>query len=328
MKLLNRSMAVSFATLAIAGASAAPPLLELVSTIPMRGVKGRIDHFSANPKDHRIFVAALGNDTVEVVDTERRQRGSIPGLGEPQGVLYLADSNRLFVANGGADRVDIVDAASLSVLKRIDGLDDADNVRYDAVSRKVFVGYGKGALRIIDPASGESRGDIPLPGHPESFQLEQGGNRAFVNVPSARSVVVVDRVKRETLAKWDLAGASANFPMALDETGRRLFVGTRSPATLLVFDIDSGKIVARLSIGNDTDDVFFDSERKRLYAICGEGRIDVIRQETADRYSLEGSMDTARGARTGLFVPEEHRLYVAAPASGASPARILVYRGP
>jgi hypothetical protein len=97
---------------------------------------------------------------------------------------------------------------------------------------------------------------------------------------------------------------------------------------LLVYDIDSGKIVARLSIGKDTDDVFFDSERKRLYVICGEGRIDVIRQETADRYALEGSMETAPRARTGLFVPEERTLYVAAPASGASPARILVYRVP
>jgi hypothetical protein len=116
--------------------------------------------------------------------------------------------------------------------------------------------------------------------------------------------------------------------MALDEKGRRLFVGARSPATLLVYDIDSGKVVARLSIGKDTDDLFFDAERKRLYVICGEGKVDVIRQETPDRYVVEGSIDTAPGARTGLFVPEERTLYVAAPASRASPARVLVYRVP
>lgn len=321
-------LAVAAAALAMADGRAAQPLPELVSTIPMPGVKGRIDHFSASPMEHRIFVAALGNDTVEVLDTQRLQRVSIPGLRGPQGVLYLAEYHRLFIANGGADRVDIVDAASLKVIRRIGHLEDADNVRYDAASRKVFVGYGSGALRAIDPATGESGADIRLPGHPESFQLEQAGDRVFVNVPSARSVVVVDRVKRETLARWDTAGASANFPMALDEKGRRLFVGARSPATLLVYDIDSGKAVARLSIGEDADDVYFDAERKRLYVICGEGRIDVIREEGPDRYVAEGSIDTAPRARTGLFVPEERRLYVAAPASGKSPARVLVYRVP
>ena len=221
-----------------------------------------------------------------------------------------------------------MDAASLTMLERIEDMDDADNVRYDAASRKVFVGYGRGALRIIDSTSGESGGDIPLPGHPESFQLERGGNRVFVNVPSVRSVVTVDRVKRVTLARWDTPGVSGNFPMALDEKGRRLFVGARSPAKLLVYDIDSGKVVGRLSIGKDADDLFFDAERKRLYVICGEGKVDVIRQETPDRYVLEGSIDTAPRARTGLFVPEERTLYVAAPASGASPARVLVYRVP
>jgi len=324
---LPRMLAVSFA-LTIVGASAALPLLELVSTIPMPGVKGRIDHFSADPRGHRVFVAALGNDTVEVLDTRSNQRKSIEGLGEPQGVLYLPDSNRLFIANGGGDRVDIVDAASLTVLKRIGDLADADNVRYDSKSRKVLVGYGKGALRILDPASGESGGDIPLPGHPESFQLESGGTRAFVNVPSARSVVVVDRVKREVIAKWETPGASGNFPMAIDEKGGRLFVGARSPAVLLVYDMASGKVVARIPIGKDTDDLFFDAERQRIYVICGEGKVDVIRQEAPDRYVPEGSIETASGARTGLFVPEERALYVAAPASFASPARMLVYRVP
>lgn len=328
MSFLHHCLAACFAAMVAVDASGAQPLLELVSTIPMPGVKGRIDHFSSDPKDHRIFIAALGNDTVEVLDTQRWQRGSIPGMSEPQGVFYVADSSRLFIANGRGNRVDIVDATSLAVLKRIEGMDDADNVRYEPGSRKVFVGYGKGALRILDPASGESGGDIPLPGHPEAFQLEQAGNRVFVNVPSARSVVVVDREKRETLAKWETPGVSENFPMALDEKGHRLFVGARSPAMLLVYDTGAGKVVARIPIGRDTDDLFFDAEHKRIYAICGEGRIDVIRQEAADRYVTEGSINTAPRARTGLFVPEEGKLYVAAPASLTSPARVLVYRVP
>jgi DNA-binding beta-propeller fold protein YncE len=181
-------------------------------------------------------------------------------------------------------------------------------------------------LRLIEPATEEVSADIKLPGHPESFQLEEAGSRIFVNVPTANQVTVVDRVKRAVIGKWDTAGAAQNFPMALDETSQRLYVGARRPALLLVYDTGTGKVVARLPIGEDTDDIFFDPARKRVYVICGGGRIDIFSQETPDRYSLAGSVPTAPRARTGLFVPGTGRLYVAAPAAGESPARVLVYR--
>jgi hypothetical protein len=172
----------------------------------------------------------------------------------------------------------------------------------------------------------EPAGDIRLAGHPESFQLESTGTRAFVNVPTAEHVAVVDRVKGEVIATWPLSRAGRNFPMALDEQDKRLFVGARSPAVLLVYDTDSGNTVARMSIGGDTDDLFFDAERKRLYVICGEGRIDVVRQDGADRYTHQASIKTAPRARTGLFVPEMAKLFVAAPTAGSLPARVLVYQ--
>jgi len=301
--------------------------LELVATIPMTSVKGRIDHLAIDLKGHRLFVAALGNDTLEVLDVERNaHHKSLGGFAEPQGVLYLPQSNRLVVTNGSSDRVDILDAASFALIKRIRKLDDPDNVRYDAAQDKVVVGYGDGALKVLDAGSGEPAGDIRLSGHPESFQLERDGPRIFVNVPDARHVAVVDRARREVSTTWEVPGARANFPMTLDEAGRRLFVGARSPALMLVYDTDSGKVVAKVPIGGDTDDIFFDAERKRVYVICGEGRVDVFRQDGADQYSKAGSIKTALHARTGLFVPEQARLYVAAPALDNTAARILVYR--
>jgi hypothetical protein len=116
------------------------------------------------------------------------------------------------------------------------------------------------------------------------------------------------------------------FRWALDEETRRLFVGTRSPAMMLVYDIDSGRVVAKLPIGGDTDDIFVDSERKRVYVICGEGRVDIFRAEGRDQYVSEGSIQTAPRARTGLFVLENGTLYIAAPATGTESARVLVYR--
>lgn len=307
-------------------AAAQSMLPKPVADIAIPGAKGRIDHFGVDSRRHLLYVAALGNDTLEVLDTEARKRvRSLDGFGEPQGILHVAETNRVFVANGGKNRVDILDAKSLVLLGHVNGLDDADNVRYDDAARRVYVGYGSGALRALDATTGASAGDIPLPGHPESFQLEKKGPRIFVNVPTAGRVSVVDRTKRSVIAGWSVP-AAANFPMALDEAGRRLFVGTRAPALLLVYDIDSGRIVARYPIGGDTDDVFYSPMRKRVYVVCGEGRIDVLRQDDPDHYAFEGSVATAPRARTGLLVPEDDALYVAAPASGTSPARVLAYR--
>jgi hypothetical protein len=302
-----------------AAVSPAADRLEPIATIEMPGVKGRIDHFAFDGAHRRLFVAALGNDTVEVLDIgQNRRERSVRGFHEPQGIGYIGSENRLYVANAGGG-VDVLDATSFSRVKHVQALDDADNVRYDARAGTVFVGYGSGALRMLDAKNGE----IALAGHPESFQLESNGPRIFVNVPTARHVAVVDRVKRAVVATWPVP-AKANFPMALDEQGRRLFVGARSPALMLVYDIDKGSVVARAQIGGDTDDLFFDARRKLVYVVCGEGRVDVLGQQ-GDKYVLEQSVKTAPRARTGLFVAEENRLYVAAPATGRSPARVLVF---
>src|SRR5256885_2384245 len=280
MKAKRKLILVAFLSLVLPVGLQAADVLGPAEIIDLPSVKGRIDNFGVDLKQQRLFVAALGNNTLEVVDVKsgRRER-SLAGFGEPQGVLYLPEFNRIYVANGSANRVDILDGTSLARIKSVAGLDDADNVRYDSGARTVYVGYGKGALRALDPATGDSSGDIRLAGHPESFQLETRGTRIFVNVPTAHHIAVVDRAKRAVVATWDVPGVQSNSPMSLDGGGRRLFVGARRPAVLLVYDIDSGKVVAKQPIGEDTDDIFFDPQRRRLYVICGQGRIDIVRRE-------------------------------------------------
>src|SRR6266571_5288419 len=228
MKAKRKLILVPFLSLVLPAGLQAADVLEPAATIALPSVKGRIDHFGVDLKQRRLFIAALGNDTLEVVDVRsgRRER-SLDGFGEPQGVLYLPEFNRIYVANGSANRVDILDGTSLARIKSVERLDDADNVRYDAGARKVYVGYGRGALRALDPTTGDSAGDIRLAGHPESFQLETRGTRIFVNVPAARHVAVVDRKKRAVVATWGVPGAESNYPMALDESGRRIRIVTR-----------------------------------------------------------------------------------------------------
>ncbi len=301
--------------------------LKLVQIIPLAGVKGRFDHFAVDVKAQRLFVAALGNNTVEVIDLAAGKRAhSVTGLQKPQGVLFLLELDQLCVAGGGDGTVKSFDAANYKLLRTITALDDADNLRAASDGVTVFVGYGYGALAVIAAKSGEMTGETKLKGHPESFQLERKGKRVFVNVPDAGQIAVVDREKRSVAATWPMGKFGANFPMALDEGTGRLFVGCRKPPRLVVLNSSDGRLVADLAISGDTDDLFYDAKRKRLYISCGEGLVDVVEQISADHYQTLEHVTTAGGARTSFYSPELDRYYVAVPERGNQQAQVRVFQ--
>ena len=304
--------------------TAAP--LRLVQTIPLPGVEGRIDHMAVDLRRGRLYVASLENGTVEVIDfrTGKRLR-SLGGLHEPQGVGVDAASGRVFVAGGGSGTVEVYDGDTLRHVQSVTVGGDADDVRVDNATHTVFVGYGSGGIAILDARSGKHLDNISLAGHPEGFALERRGPRVFVNVPSAGRIAVADRRTSAVVAGWPNSEAQSNFSMALDDAHHRLFVGCRRPARLLVYDTASGKVVTSVAIAGDTDDVFYDDAAKRLYISCGAGSVDVLRQADADHYVRVGSVPTATGARTSLFVPEFGRLYLAVPHRGGQRAAIQVF---
>ena len=307
-------------------ALAAHAQLRLAQTIPLAGVEGRIDHLAADASGGRLFVAALGHGTMEVIDLSAgRPVRSLRGFAEPQGIAWLPDLGRLYVASGGDGRCAIFDGALAPAGEAAFGA-DADNVRYDPSAKRVWVGYGEGALGEVDATAGKRLGNVPLAAHPESFQLERHGARIFVNVPKAGHVAVVDRRRREVTARWATPGAAANYPMALDEEHGRLLVGCRKPPQVLVYDTANGQVTARFGCPGDTDDLFYDAARRRVYVSGGEGTVGVFRQAAADRYEPLDTVRTAAGARTSLFVPALGRLYVAVPHRGAQGAAILVYQ--
>jgi DNA-binding beta-propeller fold protein YncE len=290
-------------TVATLGVAQSNEPLRLEKTIPLPNVQGRIDHMSIDVKNQRLFMAALGNNTVEVIDIEHGKRiHSISGLREPQGVLYLADLNRLYVANGDDGTLRIFDGSSYEPIKSIKLGDDADNIRFDAEKKHVYVGYGSGALAVMNE-DGTKVAEIKLDAHPESFQLERNGPRLFVNLPKSRKVAVVDRTTASVIAKWGTDGAFSNYPMALDEKNHRLFIVCRLPARLVILDTNTGTAIDKLPVIGDSDDVFYDSARKRIYATGGEGGISVYEQEDADHYQEIAKLPTVKGARTSFFSP-------------------------
>ncbi len=301
--------------------------LKLKQTIPLSGVEGRIDHFAFDPAGERLFVCALGNNTVEVLDLHKGQRiHSITSLGAPQGIAYIPELDRIFVANDKGGICKIYDGKSFQPVGELNFKDDADNIRYDEATKKIYIGFGSGGIAIISAPDGKQIGSIKLSAHPEAFALEKQGKRIFVNVPDARHVAVIDREKGEVINKWGTDLALANFPMALDEANHRLFVGCRLPSRLVVLNTDSGDVVAKIDISGDSDDVFYDNKRHRIYAICGSGKIDIIEQTNPKTYKALTKVDTANGARTGLFVPERDTLFVAVPHRGSQHAEIRCYR--
>src|SRR5258705_13787303 len=307
------------------GQSAPSEPLDLEAKIPMADVQGRIDLLSIDVKGQRLFVAALGNNSLEVVDLkENKLIHTINRLAEPQGIAYIPSSNRLVVANGKGGSVRAFDAATWKMLKSIPYGEDADYLRLDPGSGHIWVGYGGGALGEFDQ-EGTKLGEIKLDAHPESFQLEKTGSRIFVNLPGSRKVAVVDRKTGSVSESWGTAGPLANYPMALDERDHRLFVVTRLPARLIVLDTDQGKRVASLPAIGDCDDVFYDERRHRIYAIGGEGGISVFQQRDANHYEELGRIKTVSGARTGFFSAELDKLYVAVRKHESQSAEIRVY---
>ena len=290
--------------LAICGRLAAEPTgpLVLERTIPLKGVSGRIDHLAIDLGRKRLFVAELGNGTIDVVDIAagvavRRMEG----FKEPQGLVYAPAADVLAVASAGDGSVRLFHGSELSPSGTVNLGDDADNIRLDALTGNLIVGYGDGALAIINPGRASLRERILLRAHPEGFQIDAERQRAYVNVPDAGQIAVVDLHAGRQTTSWHVPdGLRANFPMALDTDRARAAVAFRKPPRLVVFDVDSGKPIGSFATCGDADDVFFDARRRRVYVSCGEGDVDVWQQD-GPSYRQIGLVRTAPGARTSLF---------------------------
>jgi len=301
----------------------APLVLE--AKIPLGDVYGRIDHMAFDAAHQRLFVAELGNDSVGVVDVKAGKTvKTIPRLREPQGVGYLGSTDTLYVASAIDGSLHLFDGANFTPGPVIALGKDADNVRIDAKTGTVFVGYGAGAIAAIDAAKRTKVADLTLREHPEGFQLSPDGAHIFVNVPDAREIAVLDRASGKATT-WPVRDARANFPMALEDDGQRVVAVFRRPARLIAFSAADGKVAANLESCSDADDVFADARRHRLYVSCGEGVVDVFERK-GEGYARLEQIPTVSGARTSFFAPELDRLFLGVRASGGEAPAIWVFR--
>jgi DNA-binding beta-propeller fold protein YncE len=300
--------------------------LTLEKGISLPNVKGRIDHIDINSKDQIAYIAALGNNSLEIVDLKSgKVTGSITGLDEPQGVAYIPKHQEILVANGGTGECDFYNALTLKKTGSIKLTDDADDVRYDAETDKIYVGYGGGGIAVIDAAIHKQTGDIKLLAHPESFQLDVKANKLWVNLPGSGMIAVCNLKTLKQMAKWSRLLPRSNFPMAYDEIQHRILVGYRLPAKLIVYDSENGKELFSAPMVGDVDDLYWDAKNKQVLVSGGGGAIDVFKQTGDAAYKQTSHIKTRDGARTSLYVPELNLFLIAARESGNQKAALLVY---
>ena len=310
-------------------AEAGPPLV-LTASVPLEGVKGRFDHFASGKG--QVFVSGLGNNSVEIIDLFQGTRThEITGVPNPQGIAFSPEANKLFVASEKG-KVYIYDGDSYKLLSTADFDGGADNLRYDAATKRVYVGCGddekNSAIATIDAMTGKRTDEVyKLGGEPESFQLEKNGPNIYVNVPDLKQILAINRTTKE-ITRWPVTNLQ-NFPMALDEGDHRIIVGTREPATISIFDTTTGKMVASLPTVQDTDDLYYSAEKKRVFVPGREGSIWVYQQNDPDHYTLLAKIPTALGAGTAGYFGRQgkgfDRFYLAVPQAANTNAEVRIY---
>jgi hypothetical protein len=324
------------------------PTLRLVQTIPLSGVSGRLDHMAVDLEKNRLFVAAVANGTLEVLDLNAgKVINSIPGIKDTQDALFLGGQfNKLYVSSlDGTLR--IFQGETFRLIQAFKLEPDPNRLLYDPATDLIYFGYGGqnagfdayGRVGIMQAKRGAPSDQFVAdmiaptyrPGHLADMAMEDDG-KLLICDSRTDLIFQFDTRKRELLKSWPAHGDGAG-DMSLDRARHRLFVGTRIPAEMTVYDSLSGKEIVSLPGPETMDGVYYDADLKRIYMSGGRwygtpdaspGWVYVYQQKDADHYELVSKIRTRPGSGTSLFVPQLKRLFVASQAIGDQDAAILV----
>jgi len=315
----------------LAANAQAPAPLFVSRTIPLTCVAGKFDHLAIDEAGGRLFIAATGNHSVEVVDLKTdKVEQSIAGLGKPHGLAWLAATGSLYVADGSLGELRVYKGTPLALAGKIKLSDDADDMVYDEADRLLLVGHGTGdaanpaRIAVVDTEHFSMVANLSVASHPEALDIDPKSRLVFANIAAANEVATIDTATKTIAAHWKLTKCGDNVPMAFDGNGL-LYVACRTPGMLVALDAATGKEVASIGAAGGADDLFYDPALRRVYLVSGEGEVDSYQAGTAGTLSALGILHTAPGAKTALFVPAQNLLYVGVPGAAGHPAEIRVY---
>ena len=326
--------------LAVHAQSVVPPQqavapFQLVRTIALDSVSGRFDHLAIDSASNRLFIAATGNHSVEVIDlrTDKVQQ-SITGLGKPHGLAWIPSTESLYVADGTLAELRVYRGSPLALVGTIKLSDDADDMVYDEANHLLFVGHGgsdaanPARVAVVDTTTFKLIANVPVASHPEALDIDPQTGRVFVNVADSNEVAVLFSPSAQVIAHWKLISAADNVPLAFDVERQSLYIACRKPGIVIALNAATGKEISNAPTADGADDLFYDAASRRVYVITGSGEVDAFQVDDAQLLHPIGVQHTAAGAKTALFVPAQHLLYVGVPGAGAKHAEIRVFATP
>ncbi|MDB5442591.1 MAG: hypothetical protein JWP73_967 [Phenylobacterium sp.] len=302
----------------LAGAQPAAPV-HVAGHTDLPGYAGDFDHFAVDRKDNRLFLAGEEGGALEVFDLKTGALlKSVPGFDAPHSLVYLPVTHELAVFADHGSRV--LDARTLAKKRDLKLPIGADSLDYDPVRRRAYVVTGGKDVKMktstlveIDPYTGKTYGQTEFDGdHTEALAVERTGSRIFINQTDKNLLDVVDKKTHAIIAKWPIKEAQQNAPVAYDEKTHRLFVVTRAPGKLIVVNADTGATVQTFDAPARVDQVLWDAQDRRIFVCGGDGHLAVFEQDDADHYRALPPVATPPASKTGIYVPELHRLYLAA----------------
>ena len=297
---------------------AADPGLHVIKTYKLGG-EGGWDYLEVDPESHRLFISRATH--VIVVDAESgKQLGDIPDTPGVHGIALANDLGRGFTSNGREGTVSIFDLKTLKPISKVQGVgENPDAILFDPATKRVFTFNGRsGDSTAIDAASGNIVGKIALGGKPE-FGVSNGKGELFVNLEDKSELLSLDPKELKVKSRWPLAPCESPSGLAIDKKNRRLFVGCDNKM-MAVVDADTGKVITTLPIGDGVDAGRFDPETKFGFASCGEGVLTVVKEDSADKFSVAQNVKTERGARTMALDLKTHLIYTVTAKFGPPPA--------
>jgi DNA-binding beta-propeller fold protein YncE len=302
--------ATALALVAAAVIYAAPQAggYHVIKRMPVGG-DGGWDYMTVDPDTHRLYVAR-GNHFMVVDDTTGKVIGDIEiaNTKNSHGMALALDLGKGFTSNGDANTVSVVDLKTLKATSviPIPGK-DPDSIRYDAATKKIFTFNGKSSdSTVIDATSGKVVGTVKLAGKPEEAVVDGNGNM-WVNIEDKSVIQEFDTKSYAIKGSWPLAPCEGPSAMAFDSAHHRLFVACDK--VMVVVNSDNGKVVAAPPIGGDPDGNGYDPATGMAFASCRDGFVSVIHQDSPDKYTTVGNINTQVGTRTMALDTKTHRVY-------------------
>jgi YVTN family beta-propeller protein len=275
------------------------------------GSPGGWDYISVGP-DQKIYVSH--GTQVNILDAKTGDSvGVVPNTTGVHGIAFAGGKG--YTSNGRLNTVTVFDLKTAAVLSQINAGQNPDAIMYDPYTKLVITCNGRSHdLTLIDAASGQVTGTIPLDGKPETAVSDEAG-KLYVNIEDKNKISCVDLGTKTVTASWPL-GADGPTGLAIDVQTKRLFAGCDQK--LVVMDATNGNVVATLPIANGCDGVGFDKALKLVFASCGEGKLTVIKEESAGTFTVIDNVPTKRSARTCAVNQLTHEVYL--PEADTEPA--------